>query len=188
MITFITGIFVVLALALLVAKANKKNEKSQPEKGEYSYTRKNPLSPNEQAMYWKLISALPDHVVLSQVELSRCIEAKGTGAHNTIKGKSLDFVICNKSLEIVAGIEIDDKSHKKATAIKRDATKNKALETAGIKLIRWPAVPHPSHEEIQKEFSFTPKPSQDKNAIKIKILEQQLFNMAKRLEQQPKAE
>lgn len=179
-------ILVLIALAVLAAVASKKI-KSTNAKSDYNYTSKAPLTKNEQTMYWKLIDALPGYVVLAQVELSRCISAKGA-AFNTINGKSLDFVICNKALEIVAGIEIDDKSHLTPAAQKRDATKNNAMEVAGIKLLRWPAAPLPSTEVIQEAFpsvatSIAEKPvtesTQDK---KIKILEQQLFNMARKLE------
>ena len=84
-------------------------------------------------------------------------------SRSTINGKSLDFVVCNKALEVIAGIEIDDESHLNSTAKKRDATKNNAMKIAGIKLIRWPATPLPSIASIKQEFpsvieSVTEKP------------------------------
>ena len=106
----------------------------------------------------------------------------------TIRGKSLDFLVCNKALEIVAGIEIDDRSHSRVDRKRADATKNQAMEAAGIKLIRWPATPLPSIQKIQEAFPAIAKPVADAPAVestqdkKIKILEQQLFSMARKLE------
>lgn len=126
---------------------------------------------------------------MCQVELSRCIDAKGP-AFSTINGKSLDFVICEETFEIIAGIEIDDKSHANPAAQKRDATKNNAMASAGIKLIRWPATPLPSVMQIQQAFADARQGTVSQPAFesvhekKIKILEQQLFSMARKLEQQ----
>ncbi|MFJ2989637.1 DUF2726 domain-containing protein [Collimonas sp. NPDC087041] len=115
------------------------------------------------------------------------IEAKGPSLL-TIRGKSLDFVVCNKALEIVAAIEIDDKSHSRADRKKADATKNNAMQMAGIDLIRWSANALPSIEQIREIFPAVSQAVAEKPALestqdkKIKILEQQLFNMARKLE------
>ena len=67
------------------------------------------------------------------------------------------------------------------------------MEAAGIKLIRWPAVPLPSVEEIKKIFPPVPLSVPEKSATeiiqekKIKLLEQQLFSMARKLESPPQA-
>ncbi|HWW06322.1 DUF2726 domain-containing protein [Collimonas sp.] len=187
MLKILGAIIIVLIVLAVFATAAKNKGRSNNTKKDYDYKSKTPLTKNEQAMYWKLIDTLPGYVVLAQVELSRCISAKGA-AFNTINGKSLDFVICNKALEVVAAIEIDDKSHATPAAQKRDATKNNAMEIAGIKLIRWPATPLPSIEQIQENFPAVDAPVAEKPPIestqdkKIKILEQQLFNMARKLE------
>jgi len=140
----------IVLFAIFIAKKKQSSEKKTVE---YDYKKKKPLTNNEQNMYWRLIQTLPDHVVLTQVGMSRCVTTKGQAAFNTISKKSLDFVICNRSLEIIAAIEIDDKSHTTATRQKADKTKNKALELAGIKLIRWPANPLPSTEIILRTLS-----------------------------------
>lgn len=180
-------IVVLIVLAVFVATAIKKG-KSTATKTEYEYKKRQLLSDNEKKVYQQLIDALPGYLVFTQVELSRCIEAEGP-SHLTISGKSLDFVICNKEFDVIAGIEIDDKSHAKTKRTKADARKNNAMEVAGIKLIRWPATPLVSIAKIQTEFPAIPEPTSTKTAVestqekKIKILEQQLFNMARKLEQ-----
>lgn len=184
-------IFVVIIASLIVlaafAAAAKNKGKSTNAKTEYEYKKRQLLTDNEKKVYQQLIEALPGYLVFTQVELSRCVEAEGP-SHLTISGKSLDFVICNKDFDVVAGIEIDDKSHAKTKRKKADARKNNAMEVAGIKLIRWPATPLPSIAKIQTEFPAITEPAAAKTAIestqdkKIKILEQQLFNMARKLE------
>ncbi|WP_442782493.1 DUF2726 domain-containing protein [Collimonas fungivorans] len=182
-----------IVLAVIAALASKKGRTENAKAG-YQYKSKALLTANEREMYWKLIDALPGYVVLAQVALSSCIDVKKQGgAFNTISAKSLDFVICNGSLDVLAGIEIDDRSHATAAAQKRDARKNSAMEAAGIKLIRWPAVPLPSVEEIKKIFPPVPLSVPEKSATeiiqekKIKLLEQQLFSMARKLESPPQA-
>lgn len=189
--TFGLIIFGLIVLAVIAAAASKKGKAAADAKSDgYRYKNKALLTANEREIYWKLIDALPGYVVLAQVALSSCIDTKG-GAFNTIRAKSLDFVICNGSLDVLAGIEIDDKSHATAAAQKRDATKNRAMEVAGIKLIRWPAMPLPSVEEIRKIFPPVPIAVAEKSTIeitqekKIKILEQQLFNMARNMARKP---
>ncbi len=49
---------------------------------------------------------------------------------------SLDFVVCEKSSNPVCAIELDDKTHLRAEAIRRDAKKDKALGAAGIPIVR----------------------------------------------------
>lgn len=49
---------------------------------------------------------------------------------------SLDYVILDDSLEMVAVIELDDRSHLLKRRREADQRKNKALKAAGIRLIR----------------------------------------------------
>ncbi|WP_211453032.1 DUF2726 domain-containing protein [Collimonas antrihumi] len=187
MLKILAVIIVVLIVLAVLATTAKNKGKSNSAKKDYDYKKRQLLTNNEKKVYQQLIDALPGYLVFTQVELSRCIEAEGP-SHLTISGKSLDFVICNKDFDVVAGIEIDDKSHTKTKRTKADARKNNAMEVAGIKLIRWPATPLPSIAKIQEAFPAITEPTTEKAAIqstqdkKIKILEQQLFNMARKLE------
>ncbi len=56
---------------------------------------------------------------------------------NKILSKHIDFVLCDKdSLEIVAGIELDDPSHEREHRIQRDIFVNSAFADAEIPLLR----------------------------------------------------
>lgn len=56
-----------------------------------------------------------------------------------ISSKHFDYVLCDKNtLSIVAVIELDDKSHHQSKTRARDFFIEKACETAGLKLLRFP--------------------------------------------------
>jgi very-short-patch-repair endonuclease len=50
-------------------------------------------------------------------------------------------------------IELDDGSHRDAQRQKSDADKSKALEDAGVTLIRWNVKALPSVEEIKRQVA-----------------------------------
>jgi len=66
-------------------------------------------------LYHRLVKALPNHIVLAQVQVSRVLGVKkGFRVHewnNRINRLSYDFVICDKAATVIAAIELDDKSH-----------------------------------------------------------------------------
>jgi len=137
-------VFLLIFAALYSLKAKKETAKSR----EHDFDAKEPLTKNEQEVYWRLVKYLPDHVVLAQVGLSRCLGTKNRAAFATIAQKSLDFVICNREMQILVVIEIDDKSHNSRERKIADAAKDKALKSAKIPILRWPALPLPTETEI----------------------------------------
>ena len=74
-----------------------------------AYVRRRPLKSHEQTLYWRLVNALPDHVVLAQVAMNRCLTMRGP--HALVLGReTLDFVLCNRAMRILAVIEVEDAS------------------------------------------------------------------------------
>src|SRR3954467_976649 len=75
------------------------------------------LSQPEQVLYHRLTSALPECIVLAQVQLSRILGVKsGFNFHlwnNRINRMSLDFVVCLKDSTVVAAVELDDRTHER---------------------------------------------------------------------------
>jgi hypothetical protein len=117
---------------------------------------KRPLSPPEQVLYHRLVKALPEHIVLAQVQVSRILGVK-KGANfgewnNRINRLSYDFVVCAKDSTVLAAIELDDKSHEAAGRAETDRKKEKASADAGIRLIRWHVKSLPDQATIQAEF------------------------------------
>ena len=80
-------------------------------------------------------------------------------AFNKISSKHFDYVLCSKdSLEPVAVIELDDKSHTSKKAIKRDRLIDSACKSADLKLIRFKAKRNYRVEDVREniETDLTP--------------------------------
>ena len=142
---------VIIAVAFLVfLKA-----KSQGDSGKeiWPFYAKKPLSQPEQVLYFRLTQALPEHIILAQVQLSQLIGVKKGNNHqswlNRINRMSADFVVCKKDSTIVAVIELDDATHQQAKRQEADAKKDKALSAAEIKIIRWQVKTIPDIAAIQ---------------------------------------
>lgn len=62
-------------------------------------------------------------------------------------------MVCSKDSKIVAVIELDDASHEKADRQAADAKKDKALSSAGIRVVRWQAKSIPDEATIKGAFA-----------------------------------
>lgn len=148
------AIVVAIVVALLVAAKSKA--RGGLGDSAWPFYAKKPLSNPEQVLYFRLVKALPDHIVLAQVALSRMLGVnKGNNYgtwFNRINRMSADFVVCSKDSTIVAVIELDDASHKRATREIADAKKDKALASAGIRIIRWKVSSMPDEADIKAAF------------------------------------
>ena len=119
-----------------------------------------PFSTPEQVLYFRLVKALPDHIVLGQVQLSRLVGVKkGNNAQawlNRINRMSADFVVCKKDSSIVAVIELDDATHSGEKREQADAKKDRALAAADIKVNRWQVKAIPNEAQIKATFLSQP--------------------------------
>ena len=129
-------IFVIAVLAFIKAKSQGSSDSEI-----WPFYAKKPLSQPEQVLYFRLIEALPEHIILAQVQLSRFLGVKKGHNYqswsNRINRMSVDFIVCNKDSSIVAVIELDDATHQKTDRQIADAKKNKALKDAEVKIVRW---------------------------------------------------
>ena len=141
------------AIGVITALAKNKR-KARTAKEAWPFYAKPLLSKPEQVLYHRLVSALPEQIILAQVQLSRVLDVKkgyNFGQwHNRINRMSLDFVVCRKDSSVVAAIELDDKSHEAESRQKADAKKDKALASAEIPIIRWKVEKMPDEETIQE--------------------------------------
>jgi hypothetical protein len=107
-------------------------------------------------MYHRLVKALPDHIVLAQVQVSRVLGVKkGSNFkewNNRINRMSYDFVICGKDATVLAAIELDDKTHEASSRRATDEKKNKAKADPGLRLIRWNVKALPDEAAIQAQL------------------------------------
>lgn len=133
-------IFIVI-IGTILKELTKKKRKSKT--GDYKYQKKTLMSVNEKSFYSELLPICKKHgfLLFSKVRLIDLIEPVRGGNSNVAKlhiiQKHVDFVLCHAStLTPMLVIELDDNSHNSASAQQRDADKNKALESAGLPIIR----------------------------------------------------
>ena len=147
-----------MLVALLVVIAILKRGVLNAGSGSWPYYARKPLSQPEQVLYHRLINALPEHIVLAQVQVSRVLGVKkGFNFHqwnNRINRLSYDFVVCGKDATVLAVIELDDKSHERAERQEADRKKERATEAAGLRIIRWNVKSLPDQAEIQAVLSL----------------------------------
>lgn len=108
-----------------------------------------PVSVNEQGMYNRLVQALPDLVILSQVSFGALLAAKSRAVRNTFDRKIADFVVCTKAFEVLAIVELDDSSHRGNEA--KDAKRDALLKAAGYRVLRYPRIP--DVDRLQEDFA-----------------------------------
>ena len=144
-------VFLVIILVVFVAAMRKMRGRSGPD--QWPFYAKHPLSPPEQVLYHRLVKALPEHIVLAQVQVSRVLGVKkGVNFNewnNRINRLSYDFVVCGKDATVLAAIELDDSTHERAARARTDAKKEKATASAGVRLLRWRVSALPDELEIR---------------------------------------
>ena len=129
-------------------------------KDKYPYERRDLLTSNELEFYQILSPIVCQHgwQLLMKMRLADIMAVrKGTEEYmkyfNKIKAKHTDFVFCDPdTLEILAGLELDDPSHERPERIERDEFVDKAYEAAGIPLIHvWNPIEPEELEQILLE-------------------------------------
>jgi hypothetical protein len=99
------------------------------------------LSRPEQGLYRRLLQALPNKLVFAQVQLSRFLKVKRGVPRQTwfnrISQLSANFLVLNSDTSVVVAIELDAASHERPRRRDADARKTHALQSAGIRLVRW---------------------------------------------------
>jgi hypothetical protein len=114
------------------------------------------MSQPEQILYHRLARALPEHIVLAQVQVSRVLGVKkGFSFHewnNRINRLSYDFVVCEKDAKVIAAVELDDSSHDAPDRALTDERKSRATVDAGLRLVRWHVRSLPTEDAIRAEL------------------------------------
>ena len=155
--TFFVVVVLLIAAVVLLLYLKKQGLLEGKGTGPWPFYVKKPLTQPEQVLYHRLVKALPDHIVLAQVQVSRVLGVKkGSNFNewnNRINRLSYDFVVCGKDSTVLAAIELDDKTHESSR--RRTATdekKNKATADAGLRLIRWNVKALPDEYAIQAQL------------------------------------
>jgi hypothetical protein len=148
---------VLMALAAIVFVILKRRGASGASDTPWPFYAKKPLTQPEQVLYHRIVAAMPECMVLAQVQLSQVLGVKKgfnfREWNNRINRMSLDFLVCLKDSTIVAAVELDDKTHEKASRIEADAKKEKALSAAGVAIVRWHVSALPDETAIRQAFA-----------------------------------
>lgn len=148
---------VLLALVAVAVVALKKLGLTEAGDAAWPFYAKKPLTQPEQILYHRLVAAMPECIVLAQVQLSRVLGVKKgfnfNEWNNRINRMSIDFLVCLKDSTIVAAVELDDKTHEKTSRIKSDDNKERALSASGVALIRWQVSALPDETAIRQAFA-----------------------------------
>jgi hypothetical protein len=124
-----------MALAVVAAKLN--GAKSAGRSG--AYRSRKLMTANELEFFGRLVTALPGHYVFPQVAMSALIEAassdkkKAHGDRLRIAQQRADYVVCTAGGDVVAVIELDDRTHSQP----KDKLRDSRLEQAGIRTVRF---------------------------------------------------
>ena len=154
---FVLAAFLVLVAFAVVSTVRKRAAEAEADDDRpWPFHSKRPLSQPEQVLYHRLVAALPERIVLAQVQLSRVMGVKkgfnARGWMNRINRMSFDFVVCLKDSTVIAAIELDDRSHESAERIEADVKKSRAANAAGIRLVRWNVKGLPDDDDIRHAF------------------------------------
>lgn len=111
------------------------------------------LTPNEQEFMNRLQRALPEFHVMAQVSMGALMDvdprSSATPERDRFQfaSKIVDFVICSTSKDVIALVELDDRTHdsKKDADAERDAL----TSIAGYTTIRWDSRRKPSVQTIR---------------------------------------
>lgn len=90
-------------------------------------------------MYFRLVESFPELIVLAQVSFSALMYSTGTASRNKFDRKTADFVLCTKSFDVVAVIELDDASHNGRA--KEDGDRDALLTGIGYRVLRFKKTP-----------------------------------------------
>ena len=123
------------------------------------YAQIRPLSDPEQVLYWRLVEALPECVILAQVSFSRFMKPAPPEGHfearqyralyARISQKTVDFLVCLRDFTVVAAVELDDSSQAELQDVRRD----ELLKAAGITSLRVRVDHIPSVETLREMFT-----------------------------------
>lgn len=153
--------FTVLIVALLVIFGLVLFAKQQGGGiGQNLYKSKPLMTDNEKEFYGRLVEALPDHHIFSQVALGALLQPNVKGnnrkyysVRGTFAQKIADYVVCDKDMKVLAVVELDDKTHNNEKDGKRDSM----LEQAGYKVVRWHSKKKPTTQQIAE--TLIPQPT-----------------------------
>lgn len=123
----------------------------------YRYEAKPLLTANELNFYGTLVEALAGYAVFPQVAMNAFIRPAGglerkryAATRGTFAQKHVDFLVCEPdTLEVLAIIELDDRSH----SLEKDNARDAITAAAGYRTLRFHSRNKPDIEDIRSIFA-----------------------------------
>ena len=124
------------------SNSSEQNNKSINQLTYYPYEKKMLLTKTEYAFYMVLKRKCDENnlLICPKVRMEDFLNV--TDRNNIlkfrgyIKSRHIDFMICDDKLRLLAGLELDDRSHQNKNAADVDNFKNKVFETVNMPLFR----------------------------------------------------
>jgi len=118
--------------------------------GQPQYRARSLLTGNEIEFFRRLRRALPQEYIFPQVALSALIEPRSRSEKHLrdfrrISQKRVDYAIYTSDLQLVAIVELDDRTHNRMADAQRDAF----VASAGIRTLRFESRNKPTVEQIR---------------------------------------
>lgn len=142
-------VLLVLIIAVIAMAIGQAFLKSTGKRG--AYKSRQLMTENECEFFGRLVVALPDHYIFPQVALPALIEAavkdrkRAYSDFLRIAQQRVDYVVCDRSCQVVAVVELDDKTHSR----KKDALRDARLRQAGIRTVRFQSRSKPGVEVVR---------------------------------------
>lgn len=132
-----------LVLALFMGRALRqaKTRGAAP-----AYKRRAIMTENEMEFFGRLVAALPEHYIFPQVAMAALLEPaaadrkRAHGDRLRIAQQRIDYVVCNRRCEVVAVVELDDRTHSSA----KDQLRDGRLAQGGFRTVRFESRMKPS--------------------------------------------
>jgi len=137
-------VLILLAFAVLAQRLGSRSDLGV-------YRGRKLMTENEREFFWRLRRALPGYHVFPQVAMSALLEASDGNrkrAHADrlrIAQQRVDYVVCDPNCEVVAVVELDDRTH----SARKDQRRDARLEQGGIRTIRFQSRHKPDVEAIR---------------------------------------
>lgn len=112
--------------------SNNKEDKAQVTQGVF-------ITNREKEMFDLMEKALPKTHIFIQVSFSALLRSSDIAIRNKFNRLRTDYVVSDRDFNILAVIELDDRSH--IGKEDRDRQRDKLLTDAGYKVLRYPKIP-----------------------------------------------
>ena len=138
----------VVALAMLLGLVLRQGKKRGRDP---AYKSRAIMTENELEFFGRLVAALPEHYIFPQVAMAALLEPaaadrkRAHGDRLRIAQQRIDYVVCNRRCEVVAVVELDDKTHSDA----KDQVRDGRLAQGGFRTVRFESRQRPSPAAIR---------------------------------------